>query len=266
MAHERILIVEDETITGIEIRDHIEELGYEPLGPVAYAEEAVARILDFCPDVILMDITLKGDMDGVQAATEISSSYSCPIIYLTAHSDQVTLDRAKVTEPYGYIVKPINERELHIAIDIALYKHRMERRLKESKEWFESTLKSIDEAIVALDTQGLVTYLNPAAENFLGWPQAEALGKSALEVFNVIGEEPLSAMGVDPGKRDKQVSVCKKDGKVVTIIYRAAPIVSGTEEIVGVVIIFREGRLDQSFFSQDDDGSSKYSEAGEAWR
>ncbi len=245
MAHERILIVEDERIATMMISHQLVELGYEPVGPVDSGEEAVARVREFCPDVILMDIVLKGTMDGVQAAKAIQSVYPCPVIYVTAHSDQSTLDRAKLTKPFGYIVKPVSERELHIAIEIALHNYHMEEKLKESMEWFRTTLSSIDDAIVALDTEGSVTFMNPVACAFLGWPEADALGMSALEVFNIIGEVPPSSFGVEPKKGDRRGSIRTKDKRIKSVIYRAAPITSGTGDVLGIVIIFREAPGDQ---------------------
>jgi PAS domain S-box-containing protein len=240
MAHERILIVEDEKIAAMELRAHILNLGYEPLGPVSSGEEAIANIRDLCPDAILMDIVLKGPMDGIQASNIILSQYSCPIIYVTAHSDQFTLDRAKSTRPFGYIIKPVDERELHIVIEIALYQHEMEEQLREREQWFRTTLKSIDEAIIALDIQGKVTFINPVAQTFLGWPEADAIGKSALEVFDVVGEESESRPGIRPGKGDKHVSILTREKKALPVVYRAAPIVNGTQDVMGIVIIFRE--------------------------
>jgi two-component system, response regulator PdtaR len=132
MAHELILIVEDEKITGMDIRQTVQEFGYEPIGPVGSAEDAVTVALALRPDVILMDILLKGPMSGIQAAEAIRSKYSCPVIYVTAHSDQTTLDRAKPTEPSGWILKPVDEGELHTAIERALYERRIEKQSRES--------------------------------------------------------------------------------------------------------------------------------------
>jgi len=254
MARARILIVEDEKITAMEISHHVQSLGYEPLGPVASGEEAVATVCDFCPDAILMDIVLKGPMDGIQAATTILSKYHCPVVYITAHSDQSTLDRAKLSKPFGYIIKPISERELHIAIEIALYNHEMEERLKESKVWLRTTLNSIDEAIIALDTRGVVTLINPVAQAFLGWPEADALGTSALEVFKIISDGHASYTGIEPGKGDRHASIHTRERKAVPVVYRAAPIINGTEDIMGIVIIFREASRDKPLCPKDDPG------------
>jgi DNA-binding NarL/FixJ family response regulator len=120
MAGKRILIVEDENITALDIRQTVQELGYEPVGLVAYGKDAIKHALTLHPDLILMDILLKGPIDGIQAAAAIRSQYPCPVIYLTAHADQSTIDRAKATEPAGYVLKPINDRELHAAIELAL--------------------------------------------------------------------------------------------------------------------------------------------------
>ena len=122
MAAGRILIVEDVGITALYIQQRVQQFGYEPVGLVASGTDAIEHALTLHPDVILMDILLKGPMDGIQAAQAIRSQYPCPVIYLTAHADQPTIDRAKVTEPAGYVLKPVNEWELHTAIELALHR------------------------------------------------------------------------------------------------------------------------------------------------
>ena len=125
-------------------------------------------------DLVLMDIVLEGDMDGVKAAEHIRNHFDIPVVYLTAYSDDTTLQRAKITEPYGYILKPFQERELYTTIEMALYKHKMERKLKENEQWLATTLKSIGDAVIATDTKGFVTFMNPVAEVLTGWKQEEA--------------------------------------------------------------------------------------------
>jgi DNA-binding NarL/FixJ family response regulator len=129
MAYERILIVEDEYITGENIRQMVQEFGYEPIGPVASGKDALTSALAHCPDVVLMDIVLKGPMNGIQVADAIRSQSRCPVIYVTAHSDRLTVGLTKTTEPFGRVLKPIDEQELHTAIKMALNQPRTEKSL-----------------------------------------------------------------------------------------------------------------------------------------
>ncbi len=126
MAGEKILIVEDEGIVARETEFRLKDLGYTVCGIVASGAEAIKKAEKARPDVVLMDIMLKGEMDGIEAAEQIHSKLSVPVVYVTAHADETTLQRAKRTEPMGYLLKPFNERELHAAIEIAIYKHTTE--------------------------------------------------------------------------------------------------------------------------------------------
>lgn len=125
-----ILVVEDEIITARDIEAKLKKLGHGVVGIASSGEEAIQKAAELTPDMILMDITLEGKMDGIEASIEIDKHQNIPIIYLTAHTDLITLHRAKVTEPHGYIVKPFTQRDLIITISMALYKHRMEMKLK----------------------------------------------------------------------------------------------------------------------------------------
>ncbi len=130
MAHEKILIVEDEGVVALHIRKTLESLGYVVTDIAATGEEAIMKAMTNRPDLVLMDIVLKGAIDGIDATEKIRPLFNIPVIFVTAHTDEATLQRAKVTEPFGYIVKPIKERDLHIAIEFALYKSRMEAERK----------------------------------------------------------------------------------------------------------------------------------------
>jgi CheY-like chemotaxis protein len=123
----RIMIVEDESLTAMSLKKRLQKQGYEVVAVVPSGEEAVQLADETSPDLVLMDIRLDGAMDGVEAAEHITSLHDIPVIYLTAYADEGTLLRAKITKPYGYILKPFQERELLIAIDMALYKHTMEK-------------------------------------------------------------------------------------------------------------------------------------------
>ena len=129
MSPARILVVEDELVNAMDIEDKLKALGYQVVSICTTGEEAVQTALELHPDLILMDIYLKGKMDGIGAAEIIRAQESIAVIYLTASNDEATLERAKITEPYAYIEKPISSRELHIAVEVAIYKHTAEREI-----------------------------------------------------------------------------------------------------------------------------------------
>ncbi|MFQ5713815.1 MAG: response regulator [Candidatus Scalinduaceae bacterium] len=143
MAKSKIMIVEDEWITADDIRMSLQSLGYTVTSMVTSGEEAIQNAEKDRPDLVLMDIMLKGEMDGIEAASQIRSCYNIPIIYLTAYADEKILERARITEPFGYIVKPFVNEDLKIAIEIALYKHRVEKERKKLIEELQGALPKI---------------------------------------------------------------------------------------------------------------------------
>jgi len=150
---------------------------------VSSGEEALEAAAVHSPELILMDIMLDGAMDGIQAAAIIRERHRIPVVYLTAYADERTLQRAKITEPFGYIIKPFEDRELGITIEMALYKHTIERRLVESERWLATTLNSIGDAVITTDERGRIKYLNPAARRVLGCEESRALGKELSTIF-----------------------------------------------------------------------------------
>ena len=195
IAEKQILIVEDEIITAIDIQRRLINLGYKVPAIVCSGEEAIIKVKENKPDLVLMDISLKGEMDGIEAASIIHSFSDIPVIYLTAYFDDITLARAKITEPYAYIVKPFKDRELQINLEIAFYKYTMEKKLKESYEtireknqWLVAAIESVGDAVIATDLEGTIKLMNPIAEALTGWKQNEALGKPLASIFNIISE------------------------------------------------------------------------------
>jgi PAS domain S-box-containing protein len=244
----QILIAEDETIVAKYMQKWLKTMGYGVSTIVSSGEEAIRKAEEIHPDLVLMDIVLKGNIDGIEAAKQIRSRLDVPIIYLTAYADDKTLERAKITEPFGYILKPFEERELHSAIEMALYKHKMERRLKESEQWLATTLRSIGDAVIATDKNGLITFMNPVAEELTGWRQEEALDKSLREVFNIMDEQTRTPTE-SPGAKVLQEGVVSgltdhvlisKDGGETAIDDSAAPIKDDKGNVTGVVLVFRD--------------------------
>jgi PAS domain S-box-containing protein len=228
-----ILVVEDEHIVARDIATRLQRRGYKVVAIAATASEAIEEAGRHRPDLVLMDIMLKGDVDGITAADRIRDLYSLPIVYLTAYADDNTLQRAKVTDAFGYILKPFEERELSITIEMALYKHRMEARLRESERWLATTLRSIGDAIIAADTRGAITFMNPVAEQLTGWSIEVAAGRQLAEVFQTAFES-------DDTRQGGTTVLVSKAGKRIPIEESAAPIKDEREETSGIVVVFRD--------------------------
>ncbi|WP_319578038.1 response regulator [uncultured Methanospirillum sp.] len=156
----RIVIVEDEFVTGLEIQARLEDLGYEVLAIIDTGEEAVTRAGGLLPDIMIMDITLKGEMNGIEAARIIKNMYGIPVIYLTAHSDEATVQQAVQSEPFGYLIKPLEERALNTTIRMALYKHSMDKALIESEKRYRTIAELSEDAICIINPDLIVPYLN----------------------------------------------------------------------------------------------------------
>jgi two-component sensor histidine kinase/AmiR/NasT family two-component response regulator len=174
MSKARILVVEDDKIISMEIKDRLQSLGYNVVAVVFSGEEAIEKASVILPDLVLMDIRLQGKIDGIEAAEKIRSALDIPVIYLTAYTDEATLQRAKVTEPYGYIVKPLEERELHSAIEISLYKHRAEKKIKESEVRYRAIVESFDGFIYINTSDYVLKFLN---KNLMDYIKHDATGE-----------------------------------------------------------------------------------------
>lgn len=189
MEQDRILIVEDERIIALDLRRRLERFGYRVVGMAAEANEAVDLAAREMPDLVLMDIMLSNGSDGITAATEIRRQHRIPVVFLTAYADESTIQRAKVAEPVGYVLKPFKERELHTTIDIGLYKSRVERELMRQERLFSSILRSAGDAIVATDSDGNIQFMNPVAETLTGWRQDEARGRHVNRIISLISDK-----------------------------------------------------------------------------
>lgn len=166
MTAEKILVVEDERVVARDIEKRLKRLGYVIPASVASGEEAIEKVAELRPDLVLMDIRLKGQMDGIEAAEQIRADFDTPVIYLTAYADEATLQRAKVTEPFGYIVKPFDERDLHVAVEVALRRRLSETAIRVAleKEKELSELKSRFWSMAAHEIRGPMTSILGCAQ------------------------------------------------------------------------------------------------------
>jgi PAS domain S-box-containing protein len=192
----KILVVEDESIVAADLEVTLESLGYEVIGTQAAAEQAIESARVDAPDVILMDIHLKGEMDGIEATAIIQSEMDIPVVFLTAHADSATLQRAKRTAPYGYVLKPFEERELHSALQMAIYRANAERTIRERERWLRAILRSISDGVVATSAAGRIVFLNPVAEELANRTWDHALQRPFEEVFHLLSEAEIA-----PGER-----------------------------------------------------------------
>ncbi len=249
MKHIDVLIVEDEVIVAENLSLKLQNLGYTVAGIAVSGNEAVEMALLFRPQLILMDIKLQGELDGIETVEKIKKHLDIPVIYLTAHSDRNTLARAKTSKPNGYVLKPFDELDLAAQIELALYKHEADRQVREQREWLRVTLASIGDAVIATDAEGVITFLNPVAESLTGWPADEAIGTPLGNVFRIINEytrEPVE----DPVHKVLQTGaivglanhtlLIRRDGKEVPIDDSGAPIKDSVGRIQGVVLTFRD--------------------------
>lgn len=158
MAKTSVLVVEDESIVAKDIQNSLKKLGYMVPSVENSGEDAIDAAGQYSPDLILMDIMLKGEISGIEAADQIRKRYQIPVIFLTAYADESTLSKAKVTEPYGYIIKPFKEIDLHTSIEMALYKHGKEQEVKKERDLYSSIVldKSVEDCIFVKSNSRLV--------------------------------------------------------------------------------------------------------------
>ncbi|MEE9389953.1 MAG: HD domain-containing phosphohydrolase [Candidatus Aminicenantaceae bacterium] len=219
----QILIVEDERVSAEVIKMSLQRLGYAAAGMAVSGEEAVKKAEEILPDLALMDIVLKGEMDGIEAASIISSRLDIPVVYLTAHADNKTLARAKITEPFGYILKPFDDKELQTNIEMALYKHKMGNMLKESEERYRSVVENSHDAIYII-AQDAFQYANPGFEKLTGWKREELCNKK-LNFRNIIHPDDIKK--IKERKKGEKRGTEVLPGREFRIISK-----DGTERIV----------------------------------
>ena len=254
MATTQIFVVEDEVIISKDIQRSLRKLNYEVAGSsvsgTGALEQLAALAPDARPDLVLMDINIKGDFDGIETAARVREQFHIPVIYLTAFADAPTLERAKITEPFGYLLKPFEERELSTTIEMGLYKHRAERQLQQSQELLFATLYSIGDGVIAADRNERVTFINPSACALTGWDEAEAMGAAMSHVLRFDGpvaarllvERALNGQGDDVAtlRASNALTLLRRNGLSLPIDGTITPLRDSAAEITGVVATFRD--------------------------
>lgn len=242
-----VLVVEDERVVAKDLQRTLTTLGYEVPVTVATADDAIRAAAERCPDLVLMDIRIKGDRDGIETAELLKSRFDVPVVYLTAYADQQTVSRAKATEPHAYLLKPVKVDELRTAVEIAIYKHDVERRHRERERWFATTLRSIGDAVISTDALGRITLMNPMAETMTGFRVSDVRGRPLSEVVSLVDEatghaipDPVAQV-LEAGPALHMSGVLTARGDQARIIAdSAAPIRDEAGKLLGIVIVFRD--------------------------
>ncbi len=248
MGRERILLVQDESMVASAITLQLQALGYNVVGTCATGVMALEMAADLRPDLVLMDIVLQGPMDGIEAAALIQRQHDIPVVYLTAYADDAMIERAKISDPFGYILKPCASRELHAVITLALYRAKATRELQ-AAAWTSATLMGICDAVITLDPQRRVSSLNPAAEKMLRVKEADALGKPVDAVMTLLDRPDGADLGavisavVDTLKTiscDNNVLLRLADGSVTPVNFSVSPILTSGGMLFGISLLVHD--------------------------
>ncbi|BAZ49498.1 PAS/PAC sensor hybrid histidine kinase [Nostoc sp. NIES-4103] len=237
----RVLVVEDEFILAINLQEILESLGYTVIDIADSAETAIEKAAQLLPNLILMDIRLRGEMDGIHAAEQIWNRLEIPVIYLTGHSDESTLKRASLTFPFGYILKPVREKELYVAIETALNRY-------EREQFLSSVLRGMGDGVIVVDSLLRIKYLNQVAEALTGWRFHEVKDQMLTNLIQLIDQQTqltienpiISALQQKTTVYlENRVLLIARDGTTIPIADSATPLRDNRGMITGAVMVFR---------------------------
>ena len=169
MYKSRIMIIEDDAIEAMDIKLNLESMGYEVTAVAGSGEKALPKISECKPDLVLIDIIIKGSMNGLEVAQRIKDEFDLPFIYLTSHSDKGTMQKAKLTEPFAYLMKPFDSKELNYSIEIALYKHKMEKKLARRVQHFKNVFDNAPIGIFHSTPEDKFIRVNKALADMWGY-------------------------------------------------------------------------------------------------
>jgi len=247
MSKTRILVVEDESIVAKDIQRTLEKLGYEVPATASSAASAFEKLEEIEPDLVFLDVKLKGDQDGVHIAEHIKNRYDIPVIFLTSFIDQDTIDRAKVTEPYGYLVKPFNEGDLKTTVEMALFKFSKDRELRLSEQRLSNALGKIENAVFVTDQDLRLNYINEKALSICGG--LSGMDSIGLDIYSLIGIEKEGGVSITKDDlkstvvRDNVFSlsnayvIIKKDNSNIPCNFTASAVRDEKDNFLGVAIV-----------------------------
>lgn len=242
----RILIVEDQGIVATDIQRCLEDGDFEVTGIATSMEDAIREASRFRPDLVLMDIRIRGEADGIDAADQLRRRFGLPVVYLTAHDDRETMLRAKRTEPMAFLIKPFKPAELTSTVEIALERSWAEREARERERSFLSAMDGIGDAVLTTDSQGRIRFMNRAAEELSGWRQELALGCQATDVVKIVNEQEgrverfralLSSDGAPNPESDHEYRVVARNGCYYWLTIKVSSIAAAGDSSIRVVVM-----------------------------
>lgn len=247
-SHGHILIVEDELVNATFIEYQLTKLGYSIAGTAHSGIEAIHLAQQTRPDLVLMDIQLEGELDGIETARRIRGTLGVPVVYLTSTSDAETIERARTTDAFGYLSKPFHEQEVHTTIQIAVSKAQSEHRVRQERKWLATALLWVSDAVIAADPIGTIQLLNPAAAQLTGWSANEASGRDLDEVLQLVQPETgdpcksvidqLMSSPTVPAITERRV-LLSRDGVKTDVNLSATCITADSGDVTGVLAVFR---------------------------
>ncbi len=234
----KVLIVEDEAIIANELAKSLGAMGYEVVGIAASGKDAILRARSLRPDVILMDIALPGELDGIDAAETIRVELHIPVVFLTAGSGDCVLERAKRVEPFGYIVKPFQEEQVKASIEVAIYRNQMERRLRESEQRYRRIVNTAQEGIYVVDVDVKINFVNQQMAEMLGYTVEEMHGRYLIDFIDDLAPvEMYKNLQSNEQKTEAphDFRFRRKDGSVLWGMISSSPILDEDEKFMGAL-------------------------------
>jgi PAS domain S-box-containing protein len=244
-----ILIVEHNRSVAQELHERLEELGYRVAGIACTGEEAIDKTKQLHPSIVMMNMRLKGKLDAIRIGSQIRDQYDTPVIYMIDYGSQATIRRVGATGPFGYVFQPLEEKQIFATIEIAMIRHQLESKLRQSRQWLNTTLTSIGDGVIATDEQGLVRFINPMAAQHTGWHHTDAIGKPLSDVFSFFDESSHDPIDVlrNQNKRSRESSkngfeglLLPRNGAPIPVEANVTSIEDGKGKVYGMVFIFRD--------------------------
>ena len=239
----RVLIVENEGLVGCDMAATLSQLDYEVLGVLSSGEEVLEKFDVLQPDLVLMDVHLAGALDGIETARRLHEKGPAAIVYVTACADLETVARARETQPHGYLLKPFNEDELRLTVEVAATRFREDAERRRREQSYFEAFQSLADGVIAADLAGVITFMNPAASRITDWNPGDAVGRSLNEVFRIFhssGEQAEIQLADESGQaQERTVWLTNRSGERVAIQDRTAAVRDQRNSLSGLIILFR---------------------------